>query len=168
MAYRGRLIWPFQARIERLDTAATAANAIASQPSGYDRIFREPVRTNAGVDSRVYLPPVAVRCQVTTEMSSYDKHVQLPGGRELEFDVRLTLHYTNLETMGLVQADGRSVFQPSDRLMAIYRRDGVTLLRDFSADPLYCIHVQERSWGLDAHTRNLLMLYFKDRQEGAT
>jgi hypothetical protein len=166
MGYRGRLIWPCQARIERLDTSATKANAIASQPSGYDRIFREPVKT-ATTDARVYLSPVAVACQVRTESGPHDKQVQLPGGRELEYKIKLTLHYRELELAGLLKPNGTAIFQPSDRLQSIYKTDGVTLLRDFSTFPLYCVHVQDRSWGLDDLSRNLVMLYFDDRREGA-
>jgi len=167
MAYRGRLIWPMQARISRLNTAATAANNIGGQPSGYDRIWREPVKTAAGADSRVYFPQIAIPCQARTEMGPFDKQVQLPSGRELEFKVKVTLHYADIEAAGLVGADGSAVFQPSDRLDALYRTDGVTLLRNFSDGPLYCVHVQDRSWGLSGLTRNLVMLYFDDRQESA-
>lgn len=167
MGYRGRLIWPAQARIERLDTASTKANAIASQPSGYDRIFREPVRNAAGADSRVYLPAVAVPCQVQTEPGPYDKQVQMPGGRELEFKIRVTLHYLDLELRGLIGPNGSCVFQPSDRLVGIYKADGTTLQRSLVGSPLFCVHVQDRSWGLDDLSRNLVMLYFHDRIEGA-
>lgn len=166
MGYRGRLIWPAQARIERLDTAATKANpAGTSQPQGYDRHFREPVKT-ATTDARIYKPEVAVACQVRTEMGPFDKQVQLPGGRELEFKIKLVLHYRELELNGLIGANGSSVFQPSDRLCAIYKADGVTLQRSFRDSPLYCVHVQDRSWGLDDLSRNLVMLYFNDRREG--
>lgn len=168
MGYRGRLIWPCQARIERLDTAATKANAIGSQPSGYNRIFREPVtRASDGTDSRVYSAPLALHCQVTTEKDKYDELVQLPGGRELEFDIRTTLHYQEIEDSGLLAPNGSINLKPSDRLKAIYKRDGVTLLRDFADNPLYLVHVQDRSFGLDDLNRNLVMLYWKDRREGA-
>lgn len=165
MGYRGRLIWPFKATIERIDTSSTSANALASQPAGYDRIFREPVKTDT-TDSRVYFPADLISCQVRTELGPYEKAVQMPGGRELDFDVRLALHYSELEMMGLVNADGTSKFQAGDKLTAIYKRDGVTLKRDFSSSPLFCVHVPDRSWGLSGLDRNLLMLYFKDRREG--
>lgn len=168
MGYRGRLIWPFQCRIQRLDTAATEANPLAGQPSGYNRIWREPVRTNAGADSRVYKSEVALPCQVRTEMGPYDKQLQLPGGRELEFKIKLTLHYNDLTMCGgLVDATGAVVFQPSDKLRAIYKKDGTTLVRDFTSNPLFLVHVQDRSWGLSGLERNLVMLYFNDRRKGS-
>lgn len=166
MNYRGRLIWPSQARISRLNTAATAANTLG-QPSGYDRITREPVRTTAGADSRVYFPPVALPCQVQPKMGQYDELRQYPAGRELEFKMHILLHYPDLEMAGLLKPNGSSIFQPSDRLDAIYRADGVTLLRSFEDNPLFCVHVQDRSFGLDGLNRNLVLLYFNDRVEGA-
>ena len=168
MGYRGRLIWPAQARIERYDPAATKANAIGGQPSGFDRHFREPVRNSAGDDARVYAAPIAIPCQVTTEKDKYDELVTIPGGRELEIDVRTTCHYGQLESDGLISATGSVVFQPSDRLASIYKKDSITLLRDFTSNPLYLIHVQDRSWGLDDLSRNLVMLYWADRREGTT
>lgn len=167
MGYRGRIIWPFYATIERLDTLQTSVNTVAGQPSGYDRVFREHVRTETE-DARVYMEADSVKCQVSTELGPHDKLKQMPAGRDLEFDVRLTLHYFDLECDGLVNDDGTCVFQPSDRLTGIYLNDGETLRRDFSEAPLYCVHVQDRSWGLSGLERNLVHLYFKDRTEGAT
>jgi len=166
VGYRGRLIWPFRATIQRLNTSATAANALAGQPSGYDRIFREPVK-DATADSRIYESADLVSCQVRTELGKFERAVTLPNGRDLEFDVRLALHYFELETLGLVNADGSLKFQASDKLTAIYKKDGVTLKRSFDP-PLYCVHVQDRSWGLSGGDRNLVLVYFKDRKEGAT
>jgi hypothetical protein len=156
-----------QARIKQLDTASTKANAIGGQVSGYDRIFREPVRSSAGADSRVYSSEYALPCQVISERGGYDKLAQLPGGRELEFDLRTALHYADLEAAGLCTANGSTSFKPGDRLCSIYRADGTTKLRDFDANPLYLVHVQDRSFGLDGLTRNLVLLYWEDRREGA-
>jgi len=167
MAYRGRLIWPMQARIKRLDTASTKANAIGGQASGYDRIFREPVRTSTGTDSRVYTSELAFPCQVISERGAFDKLAQLPGGRELEFDLRTALHYSDIEAAGLSAPNGGTLLKPGDRLCSIYRADGTTKLRDFDDNPLYLVHVQDRSFGLDGLTRNLLLLYWEDRREGA-
>ena len=165
MGYRGRLIWPFKASISRLDTLATANNAIAGQPAGYDHVFREPVTTSDS-DSRLYRAPVMVTCQVRTEIGAYERQRQYPAGRELDYDVRLCLHYSELEASGLVTATGASGFQPSDRLDQIYKADGTTLVRDYTADELYCVHVQDRSFGLSGGDRNLVLLYFKDRTQG--
>lgn len=168
MGYRGRLVWPVQARIERLDTVATKANAIGSQPSGFDRTFREPVtRASDGKDSRVYMSEVAVSCQVIPDRGEYDSLKQRPGGRELEFDLRIGLHYADMEAAGFIETDGGVVFKPSDRLLKLYKPDSTTLLRDFTANVLYCFHVQDRSFGLDDLNRNLVLLYFRERTAGA-
>lgn len=163
MSYRGRLIWPVRAKIEQLDTAATKANA-GTQPSGYDRFFREPVKFESGGDSRVYRDPVMVPCQVKDRTSGpYDKLEQFPDGRALRYNIRLLLHYTYLEANGLVDGAGRCTFQPSDRLLSLYENDGTTLIREYALTPLYCVHVQDRSFGLSGLKRNLVMLYFDDR-----
>lgn len=165
MGYRGRLIWPMQARLRRLDTAATQANNVAGQPAGYDRIFREPVKVSPTTDSRVYAAPIAVPCQVQTEGGPFRQVEQLPGGRELEFKMKLLMHYADLSLLGLLDVNGACVLKPSDLLVSIYRMDSVTLLHDFGSDPLFCVHTQDRSWGLSGLNRNLIRLYFNDREE---
>lgn len=164
MSYRGRLIWPVQARIARLDTAATEVNAIGGQPSGYNRIFREPVTDATGADSRVYMPETLVNCQARSK--KFGEVMMLPAGRELDFDFRTVLHYQELEDAGLIGADGSVVFQPSDKLLSIYRTDGVTLLHDFTDTPLFLVHVADRSFGLSGLTRNLARLYWSNRRQG--
>lgn len=166
MGYRGRLIWPAQVRISRLDTAATKANDLG-QPSGYDRITREPIRTTSGTDSRVYLDPIALPCQFQPKMGKFNELAQFPGGRELEYKVHILLHYQDLENAGLVRPSGEVAIQPSDRLDALYRADGVTLVRNFADSPLYVVHTQDRSLGLSGLERNLCLVYFNDRVEGA-
>ena len=116
----------------------------------------------------MYKYPDMVTCKITTESGPNDKLKQMPNGRELEYDLRLTLHYADLECQRLVDSEGRCLFQPSDRLTGLYLKDGVTLRRDFSSTPLYCVHVQDRSWGMSGLDRNLVQLYFQDRREGAT
>jgi hypothetical protein len=164
MTYRGRLIWPFIARIERLDTSATKANTLG-QSSGYDRVFREPVRNEAGADARVYRT-VELECQVSTEQGPYERQAQFPAGRELEFDVRLVVHYADLEQNGFIDLAGNTALQPSDRLREIVRKTGERVRR--FEDPLFCVHAQDRSFGLSGLHRNLVLLYFRDRREGAT
>lgn len=161
--YRGRLIWPFIARVERLDTAATKANTLGLA-SGFDRVFREPVK-NDTTDARVYRT-VELACQVSTEAGPYERQVQMPGGRELEFDLRLVVHYADLEAAGLIDLAGNTSLQSSDRLREIVRTTGERV-RYFS-DPLFCVHTQDRSFGLSGLHRNLVLLYFRDRREGAT
>ncbi len=163
--YRGRLIWPCLATISRINTPSTEANAIGGQPRGYDRVWREPVETSEGEDSRVYFPPDVVQCQVRSEFGAYDKEDPYPDGRRLQYQLKIILHYKELEHKQLIGPDGGSVFQPSDRLDFVHRTNG-QLLKDFTKSPLYCIQAQDRSFGLDGLNRNLLMLYFDDRLRG--
>lgn len=161
MPYRGRLIFPMRATISRLNTEATAAATVGGL-DGYDRIFREPVEDELGVDARTYLDPVVVNCQVQTERSPFEKLAQTASGREVQFKIRLCLHYFELESAGLIAENGSSVFQPGDRLDTIHTQTG-TLLRNFEPEYLFLVHTQDRSFGLSGGTRNLLLLYFDSR-----
>ena len=169
MPYRGRLLWPMVLHISRLDTASTESNTLgnADLVAGYDRIFREPVTDEEGNDSRVYMGPVAVCAQVNSSQKGYARKIkQLPGGRELQYNIRTVLHYQELETRGLLTPSGDCIFQPSDRLDAIYNKAG-ELLKDFSCNPLFICHVRDAGWGLSGLTRNLVEIYWSDRRHGA-
>lgn len=168
MSYRGRLIWPFTADIARLDTAGTAAAAGAGVVSGgYDPDFKEPVTLDQGAnlpdtDTRQETLVQLVPCQVHTEKGQYDTLQAMMSGIEKGFQLRLLMHYVDLEALSLVDSDGSSLFKVNDRLVAIRRFDG-TMVRDFSSNPLYVTEAQDRSFGLSGLQRNLLMLTFEDR-----
>ena len=162
MGYRGRLIWPVMAKIQQLDTAATKANT-GTQPSGYDRIFREPVKFESGGDSRIYRDPIMLPCQYRDRnRGPYEELEQFSDGRVLRYKLLVILHYQDLESRGLVDSKGRTVFQVSDKLLSLHEQDG-SLIREYDETPLFCVHLQDRSFGLSGLKRNLVMLYFDDR-----
>lgn len=166
--YRGRLIFPFQCSIARLDTAATLANTAggAFPGGGYDHVFREP-QVVAGADNlddsaRVEAVVEAVPCQVVTGKGPFGQLQQMLGGTVHKVKIMLVFHYVQLEALDLVDADGSAVFKVNDRLVSISRSDG-TVMRDFEAAPLYATHVEDRSFGLGGLQRNLLAVTFEHR-----
>lgn len=171
MSYRGRLIWPFTVDIARLDTAATAAEAgVGYVTGGYDPDFKEPVMLDQGpgspdVSTRQETLVEQVPCQVHPEKGKYDGLDMTLSGAEMKFQLRLILHYVDLEARSLIDSDGSALFKVNDRLVAIRQFDG-TLVRDFSNKPLYITEVQDRSFGLSGLQRNLVMLTFEDRDSG--
>lgn len=164
MGYRGRLIFPFYATIARLDTAATAA---AVGGGGYDHVFREPTIIDGGDDAedsnaRQESYVTGIPCQVHTERGSFDKLAQMLGGAVKQYQLNLAFHFTDLESLGLIDTDGSAYFKINDRLVSIYDSTGA-LVRDFTSAPLYATQVQDRSFGLSGLGRNLLMVTFEQR-----
>lgn len=173
MSYRGRLIWPFLADIRRLDTSATAANTggVPGVSSGYDPDYREPVKLpgtgdgGPGIAARVEYPSLCIPCQV--EIGSFDRRTQSSSGNIPKGRVTCVFHFRDLEEMGLVEtATGAPVLRVSDRLAGIYTRDD-ELVQTHDEVPLFASEVQPSGFGLRGHLRNLLIIHFDPRDQGA-
>src|SRR5262249_39572683 len=137
--------------------------------TGMDPDFREPVRLPNGTSARRERTEVRIPCQVRSEPGSYAL-LQMIGasGNAPGFSLRLCFHYADLELLGLVDATtGAALIQPGDRLDALSDRTTGVLIRSFPAPQLFCVQPQDRSFGLDALTRNLLYVTFEDREAGA-
>ena len=173
---RGRLIFRFQAELYRLDAAAMAAtNPDGPGPltSGYDPDFKEPVLVDldgdgVGERTRQEHRPVRVPCQVEPEVLEALR--VLPAGQSPRVKVELTLHFRDLEHLGLVDAtSGAPRIQPGDRLGAIYDRSG-QLVQAFRNPPgLFVTQTRASGFGLNRARprRNLLIVTFEDRQQAA-
>lgn len=173
---RGRLIFPFLARIARIDTVATEADPDAAGPltSGYDDVFREPVMVPAsgddrlGSSARVEATPISVRCQVEPEQ--FEVLQQMVSGDAAQGRFHLVLHFKDLEDAGLVEASGHAAIRKGDRLVGIDRTDG-TLVQEVPDPPgLYVHEALPRGMGLslnNAH-RNLLLLTFRSRDKSVS
>lgn len=159
---RGRLIWPFLATVEPLDTAATEA---ADAGTGYDPYFKEPITRSDGTDARVYGTPVELECQVETEMDEVRELNQGNSGDDERVELKLVFHFQDLEDQGLVDASGRALIKKGDRLVQITDIDG-TEIDDYSGLNLVVQHSQPRSAGLSSLRRNLLLVTFKKRKQG--
>lgn len=173
---RGRLIFSFQAEIARIDTARTATDPPDGDPSrpvvsGYDPIFREPLKVPANPDDRIgisarrELPPVLVPAQIEAE--SFERMQMMIGGDSPIALFRIVCHFRDLERMGLVRANGTAAFQKGDRLTRVLQRDG-TLVQEFPDPPgLYARQVLPRGFGLSLRNpkRNLLFIDFEAREQ---
>lgn len=169
---RGRLINPFLAEIARLDTSATATTATdgGGFASGYDSTFREPRavkvggRGGAGAerrDSRRELAPIRIRTQVEPDL--LDQLRQFSSGNSPRVAVALLFHCADLEGAGLIDSvDGSPLIRVNDRLVALWRVDGVSLVQRFDRVPAYATRVESRGVGLGGY-RNLVMALFEER-----
>lgn len=168
--YRGRLIWPFTADVRRLDGAATAAvdppGALATV--GVNPIFGEPytVQETPGgptTTTRTEREPIYLPCQI--EVPDFGDQNMKPQGSDETRTILCVFHFADLETLGLVGANGRALINPSDRLAAIYDKAGV-LVEEFDDVQMFCTKAEPRSFGLSGLARNLLVCTFEDRSSG--
>lgn len=170
---RGRLIWPFIARIARIDPASIAADPDASGPlvSGYDEDFREPVRLPAatkvtGPSARAELAAIDLPVQVEDE--AWEELRMMRTGDAATTRLTLVFHFKDLERLGYVDANTGDALVPrkGDRLVSIHHKRDGTLVQAVPTPPgLYCMEAQPRSHGLSSLRRNLLVCTFESRDQ---
>lgn len=169
---RGRLVNPFLVQLYALDTQATAADpdGAGALTSGYDPILREPRKIpqtgqTVGQDARVEAPMLLLPAQV--EVVTLEKQRQLAQGNAPAADLVLVLHYRDLERLNLVEpTTGQAKIRVGYRLDVILDPKTQALVRGFPNPPgMFAVRVEEELGGL-GRRRNLLKVYFKDRQQG--
>lgn len=167
---RGRLIFPFLATVVRLDTEATAADpGVTGATSGYDPIFREPLKLPdlttptqpSTVDARKYLLPIDVLCQVEP-IEFDDEATMFAAGKSPSVFIRLVFHYRELEAAGLVGTNGEPLIRLNDRLTKLARKTGETV-RIYRDPGFFAVQVQDIGHGIGPF-RNLLLVDFQDRK----
>lgn len=161
---RGRLINPFKVLIARLDTVGTAADPDGAGPmtSGYDDVFREPVRKADGTSGRVEHTPVLVPCQI--EVGAYEGLHETSAGDDPDGSIVVVFHFEDLEDMTLINPDtGEALIHKDDRLVSIHRFDDETLIQKCGVDGYFCTEAQPQSFGLSGGERNLLVCKFDTR-----
>jgi hypothetical protein len=166
---RGRLIFPFYAEIARLDTAATAADpdGAGSRTSGYDPVFREPVRLTGGVSARVEKAPILVPCQVEDRL--FEALQQAASGDAPNTAFTLTFHFRDLEFAGLVDAvTGDALIRKNDRIVSIRRKRDSALVQAVSPTRggMYVVEATPAGFGLSGGERNLLLVRLEERAQG--
>lgn len=173
MTYRGRLIFPFNAQIYRLDIAATSQDPDGAGPleSGYDVDFRETVIVpetgkQLGTDARQEMAPIMIECQV--EPDTIGAMQQLFSGNVPTSDIALVFHFAQLESMSLVDAEGDALLKVGDRLGGIYSLAGEKVMGVPTPPGLYMTEVRPIGFGLNFSSpqRNLLLVKFDDREQG--
>jgi hypothetical protein len=159
VSYRGRLLRPFLAEFERLDTDATES------ANGYDPIWKTPrvsYLDGTRATGQQYLAAIRVRAQV--EVVTQEQLQQAPGGNIPDSMMRLVVHISELEQRSLIDADGMPMIRVNDRLIAIYTLGGV--LEERYAKPLYITSVDRPAFGIGGR-RNLAVFTAEDRPQGA-
>ncbi|NUP12888.1 MAG: hypothetical protein HOW73_43165 [Polyangiaceae bacterium] len=152
--YRGRLLRPFLAEIQRIDTQATT----------YDPVWRTPVVTYPGgvrTKSTAYQDPILLRAQI--EVTADGVQQQTASGNTPDSRIVLVFHFRNLEAAGLVDANGLPMLRVNDRLTRLMRLNGQQL--QVYPRPLYATEVQPTGFGLGGG-RNLVIATYEDRPEG--
>lgn len=162
---RGRLIFPVYAQLYRLDTAATAAETNGGETaSGYNPYFREPVVFATGDNSRTEFAPILLPVQVLGNRSIYGTLTSQAGGKTEAGQLQLVFHMRDLENSGLVDTNGRVLLNTTDRLGALYKKDQVTLIRQFTNMVMFSRDVHDRGIGLEGN-RNLFLCVFNTRDK---
>ena len=149
MAFRGRLINKFIAVINRIDAAAIEA------ADDFDDDFR--VIKPGG---RAEVTAVRVPCQL--DRAAWGRNEQTPAGIEIIADIILTLHWPDLERLGLIDTSGRAKIAIGDRVAAIETLTG-SVEETFPSPPgMFVVHTERGGHGLAAFgspRTNLLICY---------
>ena len=170
---RGRLIFPFVAELAPIDTDAMRddPDGAGDLTSGYDNIFREPVKlpssTGEGPGTTHRVEKATVKFPVQVETQNFDMLNMVPAGNIPGARFQLVFHFADLEAASYVDSNGEPMIRNNDRLVAIYTMQSV-LVQRFERIPLYVTEVLPIGFGLHmgASTRNLLLVTFQDRETG--
>ena len=163
MGYRGRLISPMSAIVAFYDTAATEANG-GPFPSGYDPVFREPVKKADGSETRQFVTHT-LDCQLETEGDRFDQLQMRNTGDDGATEVKLVFHFQDLEDNLLVDAAGRATIVKGSKLLQVFDQLG-NEIDDYGERELVVVEAQPRSAGLSGGQRNLLLVTFRERDKG--
>lgn len=165
---RGRLIFPFVVELAQLDTAATAGSPAPGIASGYDPVFREPIRipasgSQAGSKVRV---ETMIQFRAQIEPDQQERLEEMVSGDSPNSRMGIVAHFRDLESANLVGSDGRPLIRKRDRLTRILTTSGA-LVEEIPDPPgLYVVEVQSRGFGPGGR-RNLLLITFENRDSSA-
>lgn len=114
---RGRLINKFVAVIARLDTATTAAVPGGGYDPEFDTAIPVQDGSQLGAPSRREMADLRINCQL--DRKSWGEQNLGRGGRQIVADIVLTLHWPDLENLGLIGTDGEPTLKKGDRIVRI-------------------------------------------------
>lgn len=148
---RGRLICPFIAAIDRIDTDETRA------AGAYDDDFR----TFVPGQRRVELLTLRLPCQI--EVNTYELQQMTRNGNAPLYLIQLVFHFETLEREALVhELTGDALIRVGDRLTGIYDKVTNALIQQIPGDGMYARKVEPQGYGIGLK-RNLLFVLFEDR-----
>lgn len=167
---RGRLIFPFLARLHLLDTQTSANTEIAPGVPGFDPDFREGALVDLDQDGiaervRAELADTLVRCQVEPER--VEELAMSGAGNAPVSRLDLVFHFADLEAAGLVDPeDGVGRIRIGTRVSELLtvRQERVQLVAPPTG--LFAIESRPLGFGMSALRRNLLFVRFANRNEG--
>jgi hypothetical protein len=163
---KGRLIFPFVATFQLLDTEATKTNPPPGFTSGYDKEFEEPVVYDSDGDGigelhRIEVPAV-VECQI--QARDWETLQQITSGRSTTGEIEITLFRHELEQKGLLKVNGFPKIHENDRLEKIESVDGKLILEFVSPHKLYVVETRTESFM--SNGPNLIAVVLQSRVEG--
>lgn len=161
---RGRLIFPFVIVIARVDPVAIEA-AGPGGFDGFDDDFNEPALEASGPIRRE-LAEIKLEAQI--EPGTFVELRRLLQGFAPKAEMTMTVHFSELEDLALVGADGLPLLRAGDRIDRIEDMDAVTVLSFPSPPGLYIDTMTPDSFGLLGSRRaNLAIFALTDRPQGA-
>ncbi len=120
---RGRLIHPFQvvlARLDTLKTRSTDPDGTGDLTGGYDDVFRAPHVVEGSSGERVEVRKEdIIKVPAQVEDRQQEALRQLPSGDSPQSNMVLTMHFEDLERLGLVDDEGVAAIHKNDRLLEI-------------------------------------------------
>jgi hypothetical protein len=158
---RGRLIFPVTAYVRQLDTAEMDTQG------EYDDLLREPLPKDPdgdGTDEPSRREKVAITIKVQVETNRDEMQMMGASGNISDSAYGLVPHMSELESLGLVDADGTLQIRPSDRLEKLVDKLG-NVIRQFDRVPLYCTHAKRIDGWINGRS-NLALLVFDERPAG--
>jgi len=163
---RGRLIFPFDCTIERVDAGLTAHT-----DGGYDDDFRAPTITPGSGSARGAVVRETCRVTVPAQVES-DEQARLrmlAAGKSPKNHRVLIFHFRDLERLSLVDAAGKPLLgDPGDKLVEIREPGSCALVEDLSGDAggFYAVEARSIGFGLGPK-RNLFLVVFEQRDRSA-
>lgn len=161
--YRGRLIDPLRAVIERYSPAETRSEG------AFDDDFRTPLldtSTGARREGQIYLPEIELPAQI--EDGAYEALRLGQAGDTARSDFVLVFHFVDLEDAGLVDDAGNALApKKDDRLVRVLDVNGNVVITPRATLELYCTEARPGGGWL-AKRRNLLIARFSSRPAGLT
>lgn len=166
---RGFLIQQFLIDLRRLDPdAIQAVVPDDGGAAGYDADFQEPRLEDpdaTGVASKIRREMDQLLIPAQIEPDSFQALAMLAQGDAPQSAAKFTLHFRDLERLGLVGGDGNATIRVGDRVAGIYDRSGVLVQTIPDPPGVFVTEALPEGWGLGGMVprRNLLILTLGDR-----
>lgn len=170
---RGFLVNPFAVEIAQLDAVETAKDPDGAGllTSGYDDDFREtlpydqPDASGSVVTRETTRKETTICVPAQIDTGLFEQLQMLRSGASPDSSVELVFHVSDLERLGLIDADGLALIKINDRLVSIRDCKTNEIVQTIPTPPgLYVTHVRPSAFM--GRSRNLFVVTFEDRMRG--